>query len=296
MPMSPRLLRPIASGVHPEAAAWRTAVVANGGSVSASTMRAVSRFCSDIDKAVIRDRFFRLNLFCGNSDSSLVAVRTPLYRGPSPAGTQYGATIDTNGGNTFAQGDYAETGASGGLKGNTTTKYLDTELTQATVAADGFMHLSVFARHGTYSANVTFRMIGLISTSPSNQFYFVDTRRSFGVTEFVSVCGGGTNLSQAPSTLSGGQLMLVTRSTASDARSYLNATEAQSDTVSRSVASVASNMFVFAENRVGTGAQTFAAMTLGAYSMGLPMTAAQVSSFNNAMSTFQSALSRNSGV
>ena len=42
MPMSPRLLRPLASGVHPEANAWRTAVVANGGSVSASTRRSCS--------------------------------------------------------------------------------------------------------------------------------------------------------------------------------------------------------------------------------------------------------------
>ena len=124
MPMSPRLLRPIASGVHPEAAAWRSAVVANGGSVSSSTIKAVSTFCAAIDAAGLRDRFYRLNLFCGDSDASLIAPRVPLYRGPSRTGTQYGNALDTN--NNFVQGDYAETGSGGGLDGNGTSKYLDT--------------------------------------------------------------------------------------------------------------------------------------------------------------------------
>jgi len=119
MPMNPRLLRPIASGVHPEANAWRTAVVANGGSVSASTLKAVGKFCADIDKAGLRDRFYRLNLFCG---SNLNAVLVPLYRGPSRTGTQYGNTTDTNNG-PFVSGDYSE---SSGLKGNGSSKYLET--------------------------------------------------------------------------------------------------------------------------------------------------------------------------
>lgn len=119
MPMNARLLRPLASGVHPEAAAWRSAVVANGGSVSASTMKAVSKFCADIDKAGLRDRFYRLNLFCG---SNLNAVLVPLYRGPSRTGTQYGNATDTNNG-PFVSGDYAE---NSGLKGNGSSKYLET--------------------------------------------------------------------------------------------------------------------------------------------------------------------------
>ncbi len=75
--MNPRLLRPLASGFHSEAAAWRSAVIANGGSVSTSTVRAVSNFCAAIDAAGIRDRFVRLNLFCGDN---LNAALVPLYR------------------------------------------------------------------------------------------------------------------------------------------------------------------------------------------------------------------------
>jgi hypothetical protein len=123
MPMNARLLRPLAPGVHPEAAAWRSAVLAQGGGEpSATTMLAVSRFCKDIDAAGIRDRFYRLNLLTGPSDGSLVAPRVPLYRGPSAGGTQYGDAIDTN--NNFVQADYNEAGPSSGLQGDGLTKFL----------------------------------------------------------------------------------------------------------------------------------------------------------------------------
>jgi hypothetical protein len=75
MAMSPTLLRPRAT-VHPEAAAWAARVVANGGTVG-NSLAAVSKFCAAIASAGIRDRFYRLNLFCG---SNLNAALVPLYR------------------------------------------------------------------------------------------------------------------------------------------------------------------------------------------------------------------------
>jgi hypothetical protein len=66
--------------LHPEAVAWRDAVVDNGGSVSGATLAAVSDFCNAIDAAGIRDRFYRLNLFAG---TGLNAALVPLYRGPT---------------------------------------------------------------------------------------------------------------------------------------------------------------------------------------------------------------------
>jgi hypothetical protein len=93
MAMSPRLLRP-RSTLHPDAASWAARVVANGGTVGTS-LAAVSKFCSAIASAGIRDHFYRLNLFCG---SNLNAALVPLYLTPDKTVTnlfQFG-TDQTN--------------------------------------------------------------------------------------------------------------------------------------------------------------------------------------------------------
>ena len=176
MPMNPRLLRPT-QNQHPEAADWASRVRTNGGTVSGSTLLAVSRFCRSIDLAGIRNRFYRLNLFCGTSDASLVAPRVPLYRGPSRTGTQYGNTIDTN--VSFVQGDYAETGASGGLTSNgskrLTTGFKPTELPSSA----GDTHIGAFA---------------FAHTPTSSNHWMIGTRESTGTTLFMRTANtaGGT--------------------------------------------------------------------------------------------------------
>lgn len=108
--------------IHREARDWYNRAITNGGSVSKSTLKAVSDFCYRIDAAGIRGKFSRLNLICGDN---LTAARVPLYRGLSFTGTQYGNSIDTN--NNFVSGDYTERGSNGGLNaGSGGTKYLDT--------------------------------------------------------------------------------------------------------------------------------------------------------------------------
>jgi hypothetical protein len=58
---------------------WINRVYANGGTVSASTAAAVNTLCDSLDAASLRDRFYRLNLFCG---SNLNAALVPLYLTP----------------------------------------------------------------------------------------------------------------------------------------------------------------------------------------------------------------------
>jgi hypothetical protein len=123
---------------NPDALDWMTRVYLNGGSVSPATATAVNTFCNAIDAAGIRDRFFRLNVFAGNSDGALAAVRTPLYLGPTAGGAQYGALIDDN--VNFVQSDYSPTT---GLTGNTTSgKYLKTGLPVSTFTGNN-LHMGV---------------------------------------------------------------------------------------------------------------------------------------------------------
>lgn len=95
---------------HPEAIDWLNRVTANGGSASADTLKAVSDFCTGIDYASLRRRFWRMSLCCGDQ---YVASLVPLYRGPTPSGRQFGYATDA--GINFVSANYITSGSSTGL-------------------------------------------------------------------------------------------------------------------------------------------------------------------------------------
>ena len=281
MPMSPRLLRPIASGVHPEAKVWQNAVIANGGTVSAGTVKAVSDFCKSIDAAGIRDRFFRLNLFCGGN---LSACLVPLYRGPSASGTQHGNTTDTNNG-PFVSGDYSE--ATGLNSGSTSSgKNLDTGLSPNTVGvATG--HLAVYSPVAASSAVGLSRIIGSVQSSPQ-QFY----------------AAYKNNLSANVDCLWGGGAAVVTaampaghtiwqREASNVLRFYTNGSLTATNTTNIAPGSSDVTMMVF-DHKIGASASgsTWHAALRG-YSIGKHFTSQGVTDYYNALQAFQTALGRN---
>ena len=282
MPMSPRLLRPIASGVHPEANAWRTAVVANGGSVSASTMRAVSKFCADIDAAGIRDRFYRLNLFAG---TGLNACLVPLYRGQSRTGTQYGNATDTNNG-PFVSGDYTLTG---GLNANgsagSSSKYLDTGLAPDDLPALSSVHLATWKGAGSVGGST----LALIGSRTSTQFWYV---RQNGDTDFLSGnIGHGVFASGASADTTAG-LVTMTRDT-SGLVIYKDTTSVATDGA-RTPTANANDFTVFAfRNTNGTVSANLAwPYAMYGYSAGVHLSSADVTAYRAAFATFNTAMGR----
>jgi hypothetical protein len=276
--MSPRLLRPIASGVHPEAAAWRSAVVANGGSVSATTLRAVADFCKAIDAAGIRDRFYRLNLIAG---TGLNAALVPLYRGTSRTGTQFGNTTDTNVG-PFDSADYQETGASGGLQSNGTTKYLNTGLNQETIPTLNNAHLSASLTNLAGSGERTF--VGVSGTA-AGQFAVLRA----DVTE-TRIFLGSTNLAQAAVATSEAHL-LGSRSANNLMTLYRSGSSVSTQAVTVTPTTLAQPFFVFVRNGNGSPA-TYASMRLRMYSIGTAIDGASALAFSNAVTAFNTALNR----
>jgi hypothetical protein len=283
MPMNPRLLRPIASGVHPEANAWRTAVVANGGSVSASTMRAVSKFCGDIDKAGIRDRFYRLNLFCGND---LNAVLVPLYRGPSRTGTQLGNATDINQG-TFVGSDYVE---NSGLKGNGSSKYLETGVAMTFL---GTNQLHMFVSFNPEVSELRFLLAARGNLAGSvgmeNNYNGTNTNRPRfalfgGGVQPANHCSPITGRTQYLINFDGTQPMLVLGRNVN--LNNANNASAFSSTNNE-------EFLVFAANQTGTGIAGHSAQRIDAYSFGAAFTStAQRDDFHTAMSDFRAALGR----
>jgi hypothetical protein len=280
MPMSPRLLRPVASGFHPEAQVWRNAVIANGGSVSGSTLNAVSRFCRSIDAAGLRNRFYRLNLFCG---TGLNAALVPLYRAESISASPIGNPTDTN--INFVSGDYVETGSStGGLKGDGTSKYLNTGLNPNSAGlTNDNVHVSAYVR-GTEAAGTTRKIISNIATGSGNGPMLGWTNT--GSTERFATAAANVGPSGAQEGLLGGN------GTSAGTAYYVNGTDVASSATVNSNLTTNAVLFVFAGNSAGNPVFYALARYFCAYSIGQGLSASQWSSFNAAMLSFQQALSR----
>jgi hypothetical protein len=282
--MSPRLLRPIASSVHPEANAWRTAVVANGGSVSASTMRAVSKFCADIDAAGIRNKFYRLNLFCGDG---LTAALVPLYRAESRTGTALGNSIDTNNG-PFVSGDFNNTGSSSGLKGNGSTKFLDTGLFGNAIPGND-SHLG-FGLRATQTGSAAFRRLGGVWNGSSNSINMSVRRNDanlnceFGAFSPSSFTAGEVVQNNS---LSVGDVMMAFPSF------YRNGVATGTSATASLTYPSAHAIYIFALLRADNSIVLHHTdARLNWYSIGLTMTSAEALSFYNAIAAFNTALSR----
>jgi hypothetical protein len=280
MSMSPRLLRP-RQNIHPEAASWASRVVANGGTVSGTTLSAVDKFCKAIASAGIRDRFFRLNLFCGSFQGAFV----PLFRGPSLGGTQYGGTTDTNNG-PFVTADYNETGASGGLQGNG-SKWLTTGLqphaTASAITANG--HLSIWAM-----------------THPAVRISVIGCRKDFTSAAFATMqldsvgtvwAGWGTGTAINGETVTGAAPRFLAVTRRADGRTYLCNNGQDAFSVTNAAAAVTSAEFgVFRELTEAGSAGTTSSRIAG-YSVGAELSASQSAALYAAWRTFQNSLLRN---
>ena len=291
--MRPRML-------HPEAAAWRAAVIANGGSVSRRTVNAVSKFCNAIVAAGIRSKFLRLNLVCGNN---LAAARVPLYRGASASGTQYGSAVDTNLG-PFTANDYSE---ATGLQGDGSYKALDTTITVGTLVTFGLsindLHMSVYNRSLSEESRCSFGVYDLgfagygavaaINTTSMSQY---------DGTCFPEFASGGADahtfsyriLTRAAcgSTIDTRGFNLSEFAFASNSFYGLNGTEVPSNDGDGGAVAFESNdiapLYFLGDT------YNYSSQLLSAYSCGLPMTTpANRLAFATAMTAFQTALRRN---
>lgn len=277
MPMSPRLLRPRSTGFHPDAADWRTRVIANGGTVSASTFAAVEAFCRAVDTAGIRSRFYRLNLFCG---SNLSACLVPLYRGPSLGGTQYGNTTDTN--NNFVSGDYVETGAGGGLTGNGSTKHLRTGVTMTDIGVnDG--HVAWYTSRDTFPAsNMT--VAGQARGNGRAWAYY-------GTTAINLQYGINSIAPTVTSAVKGSHILQRVVNAVNGAKAYVNGSLVATSGISSTGSDSGGDIWVFALNQ--TNATLLYSGDLRCYSLGVSFTDAQALAYHNALQAFQTALGRN---
>jgi hypothetical protein len=283
--MSPRLLRPRTGGFHPEAADWRSRVIANGGSVSGSTLKAVSDFCKAIDNAGIRDRFYRLNLFCGNSDSALNAVRTPLYRANSFTASPLGNATDENTG-TFAQGDYAE---NNGLLGNGTTKYLSTGLAMTFLGSNQVHMFASFVP----DASINFRFLVAARANLAGSLSMETVYNGTTINRpRVAIFATGTQPANSASPITGRTQFLCQIESGTTISSYTRNVDVGTTTGAAYSSTNTTAFLIFAGNQVGTGITGYFHSRIDSYSIGAAFTTAGRTAYHDALTTFRAALGR----
>lgn len=274
---------------------WVNRVYANGGTVSSTTASAVNTFCNAINAAGIRDRFYRLNLFCG---TGLSACLVPLYRGPSLGGTQYGNTTDTNNGG-FVSGDYSE--AAGLSRLVSEAKRLDTGLATSALPSGAIDsgHLAVW--HGPLTGSFAATgesdptLIGASNGSTDRAHLILSFRSAtngndsarWGKATAVTESSGAIGLTK-PSAFLLGQ-----RTSATNLELWRNgAIVGTNATSTTGIAGITHSILVFGFNNSGTPAGELNALLLRGYSVGDDMTSTQALAFRAAWAAFNTALGR----
>ena len=266
-----------------EAQDWIDRVYGNGGSVSTATAQAVNTLCQSITDAGIRDRFYRMNIFAG---SNLNAALTPLYLGPTPLGIRYGGTTDTNNAFVGVGTDYAETGASGGLTGNGTTKYLNTGFNVDQLPGAANCHLSSFIT-GTQDIASPRTLIGTLFNGVADRYRIFLNNTTAGIYLLFTELGVSYQASATRANANGG-LMLASRTSTTLLTLYDDAVSVGTNETSTAAVTGASPFFVFARN----GPTEYYNGRMAAYSIGAGMTDAQVTAYNTAIQAFQTAMGR----
>lgn len=267
---------------HPDVDNWLNVVTLSGGSASNTTITALNNFCNSIDAAGLRSKFYRLNLFCGNN---LQACLVPIYNSVSYNLPTLGFNVDTN--NNFISDDYNETGSNGGLKGDGSTKYLNTGFLGNTLPT-GNRHLSVYESLRDTNAYKAF--IG-VQDDGTGTYYFTLSNFNPGTRIFASF---QTQVASPDGQTTGGH-WIATDPASNSLVLYKNASAVASSSSTARALPMAKPIFVFAYNSsISTptpGGQT--ASRLNAYSIGLGLSQQQATDYYNIMNTFQTALNRN---
>lgn len=286
---------------HPEAINWVNRAQKNeesaldtydGGQISEITLDAVSEFCYAIDAAGIRDRFMRLNLFCGNN---LKACVVPLYTNTSMNYAHVGNAVDAN--NNFVEGDYNPgTGLTGGPP-----RILETGVTQFLSNSGGASvilnsHMSVYVTSANIGTGQSEIIMGATNAPAYADYYLKMSPESS-----IVALNGLENNSYVRSTahsMSGNTSSTLTGLTVGTSSNSLGKIYNDNVDITQSynpgsLTIDVPNICVFgyydADNEELVADSD---ATLGGYSFGNYMTPTQVANYTSAMSAFQTAMGR----
>jgi len=290
---------PISVTNNPDVDIWLNTVTLNGGTVSSTTISALNTFCNSIDSAGLRNKFYRLNLFCGNNFTACVV---PLYSGPSRSSIQFGFSSDQNINYSYATYNtgndinddftYSENqgllGSAQALTTSVSRRFLDTGL-KLNLLNSNNIHYSF------YCNNLTTGGYGLgIYEAANTGFSFSISSSNFYTGAFANPILTYSNSSSPKSYPSNKGLYVSTHN-----NNILSIYEGRGSRLGyRDISSVPltipsiSSLTIFSENRPSAPLFNFIDRLQG-YSIGLALSQSEIETYYDIMQTFQTALNRN---
>ena len=262
---------PPAGGYDTDADLFFTAVGNAGGSISTATKGYVNTFVVAAKNNNYWNKLLRINLFCGDQ---LTAALVPLKVGG-------GNPTETN--TNFVSGDYTE---ATGLKGNGSSKRLDTGIVPSTMLTLNDTHSSMYNRSSAGGGSM-----GCVSGGGTNfiRFLFPDSSNGKGLDDHNNNGNGRLATASALSTPFGFGIGNRSSSTSHDI--YRNGTSIASN-ATQSGGLPNNNFYVFESNGDGTPG-IFTDDYIAAYSIGSGLSSTDASNYNTDMQAFQTSMGRN---
>jgi hypothetical protein len=204
---------------------------------------------------------------------------------------RYGNATDTNNAFVGVGTDYAETGASGGLTGNGTSKYLNTGLAISDLPDQRYGHMAAYNVNFPEIHTASRWVIGMSNAAGTvSNWLNVHSAPQSPTSQYrrVNWSKGGVVVTNTSET--GDVLFAVSRTAAGEDFAYQNAEKTALAAGPVSTA-VTEPLLVFALNSAGTP-NSYYDRAVAAYSIGNGLTEAEMTTYRSVLASFMSSLSR----
>jgi hypothetical protein len=246
-------------------------VRANGGGLQVATLQAIDLFVRTCQDAGLWTKLTEIYPICGND---LTTALVKLKNASIPLLTAV----------NFVAADYQETGVNGGIAGNGTTKYLNSNFPQNSLG--NAAHMSVYLRENE-AAGATRYWFAANTSTPSIEQTIIGTSTGSNQQGML----GGNAASAAAVNPPNAGFYYAERNSGTDLQLWYQGASVANSAVATTPAYQNLNLFICARNQNGTPAN-YSAKKISFCSVGSPLTAQEKLIFFNAVVALQTALGR----
>jgi hypothetical protein len=265
-----RQRRKIPTEFLPETIDFLNRIAANGGTISNNSMILADNFVRGLFNNGLWHKMLEIGLFIGgNLNAALVKLKYP------------GGGQSTLANNNFVAGDYVETGASGGLLGNGSTKFLNTGTTPAQSGPAG--HAAFYQRED-FDAGVIRSLC-----SSYNTVDLFGLKRASGGSMNGGTWGKYDMAIEVQTPLKG--FYLVSRLAADNLRLYRDGLQIAQNITPSTADPHTQPFYLWSSNNNGAAAE-FLNCRGSFYSLGQSLTATETATYYTQVQTLQTALTR----